>query len=290
MRTFISTMVFLLLTLTLSAQVNDSEAYFSGSYDKKFIRKYKIKKVSIETFLNGKKSSRKYFYFNGLGLLNKQTIINSQGKKVGDYIFTYNRQGDQIEIKNIDYQLNKTYIATFEKIYKGLQLIREKSSELPFITEHNYNNKGQKIESVIFLSIDTAHAAKRILIYTYDVKERLISIKESFSKDNASEPQFRGTTLYTYDNDSNIVLVSRTNAATYHYSYNKGGMLKSKITKMPEDLGSMEIIEKYTYNFFSLPSLKETTFQGDVSASSILYKIDFGGRTRRRQFYTPKIN
>jgi hypothetical protein len=82
--------------------------FLPANYDKSFIHTTKIRQVVIEVFIQGENSSKHVLDFDKTGLLNKQTILDSSGKKVNEYFFIYNRQADQVERKNIDYQLNKT--------------------------------------------------------------------------------------------------------------------------------------------------------------------------------------
>lgn len=178
-----------------------------------------------------------------------QTVFDSSRKKVNDYIFIYNKYGDQTKIKNIAYNLNKTHTVTFDRIYKGSFLVQEKSSELPYITKHIYNVKGQKTQSVTFLEADTIFSAKRIFHYTYNTKGRLISIKEILVNNDGSISSNTANTKYTYDATGNVITILRPGKTNYELNYEKG-LLKSEKTKTPEDLGGIEMADEYSYAFW----------------------------------------
>jgi hypothetical protein len=94
-----NTIFFLLLKLTLFGQVNDADAFFNGSYNKALIREHKIDRVTVQTYINGDKTSLSLFDFDYYGFLTKETSFDSSGKKCSEVIFTYNKQGDQTERK-----------------------------------------------------------------------------------------------------------------------------------------------------------------------------------------------
>lgn len=255
MRTFITTFLFF-LTSTLCGQVNDKDAFFSGNYEKYLIRKHKIRQVTVETHISGGKPSLTHFYFNHLGFLTRQTAFNNSAKKINEYIFTYNKRGDLIERKDIEIELGKTYTATFIKIYSGSRIVQETSSDLPYVTTYAYNTKGQKTRSITALGVDTAATAKRIFLYTYDANGRLKTIQDTYKSADTASPVNYGTTEYIYDAGGNIISIIREGKANYEMSYDKDKLLKSKIIKMPEDLGGIEIADKYSYIFSSNTAVK----------------------------------
>ena len=249
MRHFI-TIAFCLLSVTLFGQLNDADAFFNGSYDKAFVHKHKIKQINVTTYIDSSKTSFAVFEFDNWGFLRKQTIFDKSMKKVNDFTFSYNKQGGQTERTNFAYDLNKTYTVTFNKTYEGSLLIQETSSELPFLTTYFYSDSGRKIQSNTFLSRDTTISPKRVSIYSYDTKGKLKSILETFTESSNSTPVSIGTTEYIYDEKENISVVLREGKANYILSYDKDSFLKSKTVKMPDDLGGLTILDKYSYVFW----------------------------------------
>ena len=227
----------------------DADAFFKGTYDKLLIKKHKVKQVFVDIFIDGKKSTNYIFQFDKKGLLNNQIILDSSQKKVNDYIFKYNKYGDQIERTNIAYKLNKTYKVIFLKTYKGSQLVSEKSSDLPSLTEYSYNSKGQVLETRTTLGWDSLNKSNRISIYNYDTTGKLQTIKDLIVNSNNSTNVLE-TTTFTYDTKGRIVTISRDNASTYYVSYYKNGLIKSKKIKMPEEFDNLEIIDNYSYSFW----------------------------------------
>jgi YD repeat-containing protein len=234
----------------LFGQLNDADAFFNGNYDKVFVRNHNIKQVTVKTYINERNSLRFVLEFGSNGFLEKQTVFDSSDKKMDDYLFTYNKHGDQIERKNIAYRSNKTYIATFNKTYNGLQLVHETSSELPFVTTYTYDEKGKKVQSTVFLTPDTSMSAKRITLYTYDSEGKLTGGQETYIENKSSLPISAGKTTYIYDGAGNITDVIRKEKANYKLSYSADGLLQSKTTKMPEEFSKIQIVEKYSYTFW----------------------------------------
>lgn len=237
------------LTFTLYGQVNDADAFFSGDYNKAFISSRNISRVSVETFINGSKSARSIFEFDSNGLLTKQTIFDSSGKKINGYLFKYNRYGHQTERKNIAYELNKTFTTSFRKTYSGLNLVEETSSEFPFITTYLYDEKGKKIQATIYIAKDTVTSAKRVSLFAYDAKGKLTAIDEAYIENKSAAPVNTGKTIYVYDEAGNITEVIREGKAGYALSYTADGLLKSKTIKMPEEFSPVNIIESYRYTY-----------------------------------------
>lgn len=249
MRHFISICILFFLTTTTKAQLSDADAFFKGTYDKVLIKKHKVKQVFVNIFIDGKKSTHYIFQFDKKGLLKKQIILDSSRKNVNDYIFKYNKYGDQIERTNIAYDLNKTYKVTFLKTYKGSQLVSDKSSDLPSLTEYYYNSKGQILETSTILGWDSLNKSNKISIYNYDTTGKLQTIKDLIVNSNSSANVLE-TTTYTYDTYGRIVSVFRDNAPAYYINYDSNFLIKSKRIKMPEDLGGLEIIDNYSYSFW----------------------------------------
>lgn len=191
-----------------------------------------------------------HFEFNRNGLLTKQTVLDKNGRKMNDYLFIYNEHGDQIERKNIDYNLNSTHVTSFSKVYNGLNLIQETSSELPFITTYAYDPGGKKVQSTVLMTPDTAVCAKLISVYSYDESGKPIGIEEAFVEHKGSLPVNTGKTAFIYDAAGNITEIIKQEKAIYIFSYNTDGLLQSKTIRMPDEFSHLNTVEKYSYTFW----------------------------------------
>lgn len=249
MRHLIS-IVFCFLSVTLFGQLNDADAFVNGTYDKNYALVHKIKQVNVTNYIDSNKSSYFIFDFDNKGFLKKQTILDRTLKKVSEYTYIYYKKGDQIERINVDYELNTIDTVKINRTYDGLLLIQEKSSELPFLTKHFYNESNKKVQSISFLSNDTTHSLKRVSYYSYDTNGKLKTVQESYIEANNTNPIKLGTTEFIYDELGSIIVVKRPGKPNYNISYDQQGFLKSKTVKMNEDLGGLTIEENYSYIFW----------------------------------------
>lgn len=249
MKYFITICILTLMTISNFAQLLNADGFFNGSYDKKYINGNKIKQIRINTILGGKKSSFFIFDFDKKGFLQKQTIFDKHGKKVNGFVFKYNKYQDQIERINMDYSLKKIYKVSFSKEYNNSLLVREKSSEFPFVINYFYNSQKQKIETKTFLDLDTANSSKRIFYFTYDLKGKLQQTKEILmSADGISNPI--STTNYFYNKNGRIISFQKDNSPLYFINYDKKGLIKSTTFKMAEEFSKLEFIDNYNYSFW----------------------------------------
>ncbi len=237
------------LSLTLFGQLNDSDAFFKGSYDKDFVHKHKIKQVTVQNYIDSIKSSFLIFDFDTDGLLKKETVFNKNLKKVNEYTFTYDKQGNQMQRVNINYQLNKSYTTTIGKIYEGPNLVLETESELSSLKTHSYNDSGMRVQTIAYLARDTATSPRQVFYYIYDSAGKLKSLQET-TKGFGSTPVRTGTSNYIYDDAGHITAVIREGKANYSMAYDKKGFLKSKTIKMPEEFSNMTMVEEYSYVFW----------------------------------------
>ena len=244
------TIICFFYTLKLFGQINDGEAFFSGNYDKDFVRLHYIKQVSVESFINESKKVHSLFEFDSNGLLTQLTISDSIGKKVNDYLFTYNKQGDQIERKNIAYELDKTYVVSFNKIYNGSQLIQETSSEHSLVKTYSYDELGRIVRSTTFFLNDTTIGSKSVSLYNYDGSGKLTDIQDTYIENNSSVPISTGKTTYLYNTSGNITEIIRPGIANYELNYGMDGLLQSKARKMPDEFSNIHIVDKYSYSFW----------------------------------------
>jgi YD repeat-containing protein len=238
------------LTLTVVGQVNDAEAFFNGSYNRTSVHASDIKKVSVQTYINHRKTLLSVFYFDQQGFLTRQVVFDSSGKERNEFLFTYNKQGGLSERKNRDHESNKTTVTSLHKIYNGSQVIQETSSNLPFITTYLYNKQRMKIQSTTFLSSDTANSPRRVYFYAYDAKGRLKNVEDIYLANKSSDTMRVGNTDYIYDKAGNITDMIRKGKANYAFSYYKNGLLKSKTVNMGEEFGNTGIVDEYSYIFW----------------------------------------
>lgn len=76
----ITTIFFIFISLTLFGQVNDADAFFNGSYDKKFVQQHRIKQADVEIYIDSNKSSKHIIDFNQNGLLTTESVLNKNDK------------------------------------------------------------------------------------------------------------------------------------------------------------------------------------------------------------------
>ncbi|WP_336516559.1 hypothetical protein [Pollutibacter soli] len=240
----------LLLYFNLSAQVNDADAFFNGSYDKGVVRKNKIKQVNVDISIDGKNSTRYTFEFDRKGFLLKETITNATGKKVNDYTFTYNDHGDQTSRKNNAYELGKTYETSFNKKYSGAKLISESSSELPYTTLISYNNQGQKLLATTYLGNDTINDPKRHMSYHYDGSGKLIMMVQTLSTSKNTHPTDSVITKFSYDDAGKLNLIDRNGQTEYRFIYDSKGLLKTRETIIADGWNDSKIVDEFSYTFW----------------------------------------
>lgn len=233
-----------------SAQVNNVTAFFEGSYDKKLIVKHQIKQVITDIKVSGRTESPAVYNFDTMGRLQKLTAYDTIGNKQGEWLFLHNDRGDYVEIKQIDYDAKQTYTSTFTRSYQGSQIIREEWTLLPQTVKYHYYVDSQKTQSITVLGDDSLYAIKQIVSYRYDEQGKMISKKMVVTgRSNVlSAPEI---TVYEYDATGKLITVKRDNAATYEYTYNEAGLLKTEWIKMPKDQGGIDIYHNYAYSFWT---------------------------------------
>lgn len=246
----LTTIISFLFTVNLFGQVNDAESYFTGSYDKALVKKHQIKQITVQGYIDSNKSSLYLLDFDLQGLLIKQSIFDSCGRKLKYFVFTYNVQGDQIERKEFSMENNDTNIVYFSKIYDGTKLVEESSSALPFVKKYIYNDKGKKNQSITFLNTDTTMSAKRIFLYKYDKNGNLIEVEESFNDGIRINSDIIGKEKYIYNSNGNLINLIREDKANYEFINNKSGLLKTKTIIMTEEFNRLKIVDRYNYIFW----------------------------------------
>lgn len=240
----------LLLHYNLSAQVNDADAFFSGGYDKDQICSNKIKQITVDIGIDGKKMTQYIFEFDRKGLLQKQAVTDNSGRKINDYIFTYNEHGGQVSRKNIAYEPGKTYEVSFNKTYAGSKLISETSSELPYETRFSYNAQGQKLLAVTYLGSDTINDPRRNMSYHYDPAGKLILMVQTLSTSKNANPADSVITKFVYDNSGKLSKVDRNGQTEYRFVYDSKGLLKSRETIIADGWNDSKILDEFSYTYW----------------------------------------
>lgn len=270
------------LTTAVFCQVNDEVAFFNYKYDKEYIKRNKILHVIVDDYIGKQKNCVYHFYFDKAGFLKQETVIDTNGIKVNDFFFQVNKEGDLVSRKNINYELNKTSIVYYYKVYKNDKLIKDSSSELPFVTEYTYNNEEQNIQSTItmYTANNNTVLSKRKIKNKYDDSGKLVEVKEVVYNENFDttgflyshrlikyngnkvlkeqemviiNPMFplnKGTIEYLYDSSGNLTSIKSKVAASRFYNYNHRGLLSTKKTIMPDEFNHITFIDNYRYSFW----------------------------------------
>lgn len=250
MKHIIAFCFYTLLIPSLNAQINNSEAFFDGTYNKAYISKNKVKEITIDLLINNQKSTQLICEFDRKGFLKKMTFYGKTGNKIHDYTFEYNKYGDWIKRINFSYEFNKTYVDTIERTYKNSKLVSERNlSSIQIISIYSYNLKGQKNTSRTIMGNDTASAPKIITHYLYSYNGRLYR-KEEFTSFNNGTTSPARITSYLYNSLDNVVQIKRSDAPTYFIMYDNKQFLRSIKIKMPEDLKNVEMVDNYNYSFW----------------------------------------
>ncbi len=270
----------LLFVSTITAQINDADAFYDGSYSNSFIRTQRIKSITVDVYVSNSKTSSSNFYFNKDGILKKATIIDSGGNKVNDYFFQFNKHGGLFAIKNFNYEIKKLHTVFYTKVYKGDKIIIDSSTDLPIKNEYIYNKKGQRVQTNIIGNSGYPIQNKRIIKYIYDSSGKLFEVSEKFYSGindtlgylishtfityknskvireeekiliDSDTPWNKGSIEYDYDNSGNLISIKSKKVASHFYNYDYRGLLLIKKTIMPEDFNNIISIDKYKYSFF----------------------------------------
>ena len=269
-------LLFLLVPIISFAQVNDDNSFFDGSYDKKYIVNNRIEKIHRSSLVQ-QSLSQSVYYFSDAGILTRLVFLDTAAKIKNEYLFEYNKEGDLIRRKNIDRELNKTYVADFTREYSNGLLIRFSGSDMPSY-EYLYNEQKQKIRTTEVLFPGTAAMTKINTDYFYDPKNNLLKeIREtsytandttghitshrllSYSKSGKPEKEEElvtndnplvflnyGTITYTYDDNGNLTSLKRTAGFSSSFNYDKN-LLRSKTVVVTIDNHTTEISDNYLY-------------------------------------------
>jgi hypothetical protein len=154
-----------LLASAAIAQVNDDVAYRLGTYDKSFIKVNKIASVKVEISFAGTSYHRQYS-FDKQGNLTYTATFNKKGQKANESYFRFNRYGDKVYEKYVDFKNNTTDSSIYERIYNGNKQVRESSKQAGYSTEFFYNQKGQ-VEKTI---TNNRFGVSTSTVYSYDAK------------------------------------------------------------------------------------------------------------------------
>lgn len=247
MKSLFFAFLFLFPSQTLFAQLQDTELFMSGSYDKTLIQSHKIKTVDIQMLI-GQKSMFYNFNFDRQGKLEKQSILDSLRKPVKEYYFEYNLKGDFVRKIEIDLELNEKQVYNYQNSYNGTRLISQKCTELLTYVKHTYSSQGKKLLTEIFIGKDTLNVPRTVSTYTYDDLGRL-TIKNEMSS-YKGEVSYRETFNYSYDEQNRIWLISKSDQSRTLSKYHKDNLLKTVEKKLNEDPGRLSLVDVYNYQFW----------------------------------------
>ena len=275
-------LLFSFVTAVLHAQnVNNDLNFFSYNYDKSILKRNKVETVTIETFYSDRVSSTKAIYhFDNQGLLKKQIILDSTGIALNEFYFITNSHEDLVTRIKKDYPSNKVDTVFYVKSYEKDKLIKDSSSDIPLSYNYEYNKAGKLSRTIIYSYFDLVNKKRRIILNRFDSSGKVINISETvyqnendltgslFSNRDISYNQTGkivkeseklnnansflgnyGTIIYGYNSKGKLVKVLRENAASYFYTYNHQGLIKSQKMIMKIDDTKVETLSKYTYTF-----------------------------------------
>jgi hypothetical protein len=221
------------------------------------------------------------FYFDKNGFLQKQSILDSNGIERPKFLFKFNKYGDlteRITLPENDYKAD-TFVVKRE--YNKNNVIKESSTYSPLPTEHFYNKKGDIIRTVHPYNNGYITLSKRIVDYEYNEAGKLVHVKDriySASSDkveqwrsertityegnkmrkvverirNGEIPTNKGNVEYSYDSSGSLISIVSDTVASYYFTYEDNGLLKSKREKFPEGFNTLsdaKIIDEYSYTF-----------------------------------------
>lgn len=249
MKYFIVICSLLIFNINVYAQPLNTDAFFEGNYDVDYLRSKKIKNITIDIFINGKKTLIHSLAFDKQGLLTTYQTSDDTAKKLNTHLFIYNDKGHRIEYTRVDHESKEQQKVNFTNIYKGSLLISQQSEELFSITKFAYNSKGQKTNVKKLVGPDTTLASKIISDYGYDPRGKLQSVVTTFI-DNYGHINSKSKEIFIYDNKGKLQYVKREEDPTYLITFDKKGLLKSQKQTMPEELGGFEILDEYRYSFW----------------------------------------
>lgn len=221
------------------------------------------------------------YYFDKNGFLEKQSIVDSNGKEQPKFLFKFNKYGDLTERITLPYDNYKADTFVIKREYKNKKVIKESSTYSPFTTQQFYNKKGDKIRTVHPYNNGYIKLSRRIVDYAFDEAGKLVHVTdriyngssdkiEQWMSDrtitylgdriakvveriqNGDIPTNKGNVEYSYDNSGNLISIVSDTVASYYYTYDDKGVLKSKREKFPEGfdtLSDAKIIDDYTYTF-----------------------------------------
>jgi hypothetical protein len=249
MRSIILTIFLFLLSFLLRSQVNDDDSFFDGTYNQSIVGMNKVKRIDVVYNVNKQHYASNIFEFDENGLMRKQTYLDSNGKKVMEYMFNYDQHGGQSERIKYEVGLGKTTTVNFERQYDGGRLIKESSSDESIFTQHFYSTNGQKVESVTKPKLDTTTDIYTTIEYYYDKKGRLKSSRRIFcDSGNVPIPTQRKAKEYFYDDKGKVVKINEDDGVIYELEYNKKNELNLKKYTKYYTGGSFEWVHTYIYH------------------------------------------
>ena len=97
---------------------------------------------------------------------------------------------------------------------------------------------------------DSSQAQMLVLHYKYDSTGQLIIVNKILDIGNTPNPAIIGSTEYFYDAYKKVIKIIKDQRYKSKLDYNNLGLLEKKSLQMPEELGSVEIFDTYSYSFW----------------------------------------
>lgn len=274
--------------ISFGQQVNDRESFFNYTYDKGIIKINKVKTVTVRSFYQNEKSSNNTtYYFDNEGLLTRVVASDSNNRVLSEWHFKTNSYGDLISKNEINYESGRRDTIQYFKTYEGNKLIIDSVYE-NFITTHfEYNKNGDLAKKSVIISFGHGNSAMMETLYEYGPSGKTINIIETayadqndskgtifssraihygtngkiqreverINNENVLMPN-SGSIDYVYDDNGNLIQISRTDDASFYYTYNERGLVTSKKTKLRIERDrilitdtDLMILDKYYYTY-----------------------------------------
>lgn len=275
------TIAFLFFTVFSFGQINDENAFFDGTYSKDYIKRHGIRTVINTSYMDTNQLPKTVYYFDKNGLLEKQSIIDSNGKERTRFLFKFNKFGDLSQRIILPYDNYRADTFVIQRKYNNKRIIKESSTYSPLTTEHFYNEKGERIRTIHPYNNGRVTLSRRIVDYKYDNTGKLVHVTDrvcsgssddieqwmsdrtiTYSGDkmqkviekipNSEFSTNKGNVEYSYDSSGNLISIVSDTVVSRYFSYDKKGLLKSKKEKFPQGFNTLSdarIIDEYTYTF-----------------------------------------
>ena len=280
MKTLI-TLVFLFFAVCSFGQINDENAFFDGTYSKDYIKRHGIRTVARTSYMETNHLTRTVYYFDKNGLIERQSIVDSNGKEQTRFVFKFNKFGDLSQRITLPYDDYRADTFIIQRKYNSKKIVKGSSTYSPLTAQYFYNKKGDRIRTINPYNNGQVKLSRRIVDFEYDNRSRLVHVTDrvcSGSSDNVEQwmsdrtitysidkmqkiiekipngefPTNKGNVEYSYDSLGNVISILSDAVVSRYFSYDNKGLLKSKREKFPEGfdtLSGAKITDEYTYTF-----------------------------------------